>query len=166
MNRRYLIVLVTIIFLLVNQNVFCQNSSIVGKCIDYKKGDELPGVCIYFYTHSGKEFATNTGMNGNFALKTGDESGDTIIRYFGSEIKILNIPEGHKQIDLGKIRIVENFNLFLFNTDGSLAYVDKETINELNCLRTEILEEYRIKVLEKELKPYFAWNDLIFDYSK
>ncbi len=163
---KYIIVIITVLVLFGNLKSFSQDSTIIGKCIDYKKGDELPGVCIYFYTHSGKEFATNTDMNGNFALKTGDESGDIIIRYFGCEIKILNIPEGHKQIDLGKIKIVENFNLFLFNADGSLAYVDKETIDELNCLRKEILEEYRIRVLEKELKPYFAWNDLIFDFQK
>ncbi len=163
---KYIIALVAVLILLENPKAFSQNSSIIGKCIDYKNSDELPGVSIYFYTHSGKEIDTNTDMNGNFALKIGDESGDIIIRYFGHEIKILNIPNGNKQIDLDKIKIVENFNLFLFNADGSLAYVDKETINELNCLRKEIVEEYRIKVLEKELKPYFKWNDLIFDFQK
>ena len=164
---KYKIIIVIFVILLGNQKSFSQNSSIRGKCIDDNSSVRIEWASVHFITDSGKQFSTSADTGGNFEFKIGDEAGDIMVIYPNCyTIKILNIPVGFKQIDLGEIKMVDSFYKHLFRMDGSLAYMDKETIDEHNSLRKEVLENYRIRVLNKELKPRFSGDNLIFDFNK
>ena len=166
-RMKYTIVFYSIFMLLVNLKTFSQNSSVKGRCINHNSNVELFYATVSFYAHSGKQFSTAADIDGSFELKIGDESGDVVVILFNCyTIKILNLPSGFKQIDLGEIKMVDSFYRHLFNMDGTLAYGDKKTIDEHNIIRSEVLEKYRIKVLNKELKPYFSGDNLIFDFNK
>jgi hypothetical protein len=161
------VVVISILMLLGSLKSFSQNSSVRGKCIADNSNVELIYVNVGFYTNSCKRCSTTANMDGSFELEIGDEAGDIVISFFNCyAIKILNIPSGFKQIDLGEIKMVDSFYRHLFNMDGSLAYVDKETIDEHNHLRKETLEKYRFRVLNKELKPHFSGDNLVFDFNK
>lgn len=152
--------------LLASLNSFSQNSFIKGKCISDNSKVKVSFVSVSFNTLSGKRYGTISDMDGGFELKIGDEAGDIIIVFFNCYIiKIRNIPSGFKQIDLGEIKGVISFYPYLFKLDGSLAYVDKETIDEHNYIRKETLEKYRIRVLNKDLNPYFSGDNLVFDFK-
>jgi hypothetical protein len=153
--------------LLESINGFSQNSSVRGKCIADNSNIELFYVNVSFYSNSCKRFSTTANMDGSFELEIGDEAGDIDIIFFNCyTIKIRNLPSGYKQIDLGEIKLVDSFYRHLFNMDGSLAYVHKETIDEHNRLRKDTLEKYRIILLNKELKPHFSGDNLVFDFDK
>lgn len=161
------IVIITIFMLLASLKSFSQNSSIRGKCIADNSNNELFYVNVSFYSHSGKQYSTTADIDGSFELKIGDEAGDIVIIFFNCyTIKIRNIPSGFKHIDLGEIKMVVSVYPYLFNMDGSIAYMDKDLIDEHNCIRKETLEKYRIRVLNKELKPYFSGDNLVFDFNK
>ncbi len=165
---KYTIVIISMLMLLTSLKSFSQNSSIKGKCI-YYNGSYLTSflVGMNFYTHSGKRFGKALDTDGSFEFKIGDEAGDIIVNCPNCyTIKILNLPSGFRQIDLGEIKMVDSFHKHLFRMDGSLAYMDKETIDEHNCLRKDVLEKYRIRVLKRELKPHFSGENLIFDFNK
>jgi len=164
---KYKVVIISILILLASLKGFNQNSSIRGKCIAGNSNVELLYVNVSFYTNSCKQHSTTADINGSFELEIGNEAGDIVISFFNCyAIKILNIPSGFKQIDLGEIKMVDSFYRHLFNMDGSLAYVHKETIDEHNRLRKETLEKYRIIALNKELKPHFSGDNLVFDFEK
>lgn len=164
---KYKIAIITALILLGNQNIFSQNSYIKGKCIADNSNIELSNVNVSFNTLSGKRFGTTAEIDGSFELKIGDEAGEIIIIFFNCYIiKIRNIPSGFKQIDLGEIKGVVSVYPYLFNMDGSIACLDKETIDEHNFIRKETLEKYRIRVLNKVLKPHFSGDNLVFDFNK
>jgi len=161
------IVIISIFMLLASLKSFSQNSFIRGKCIADNSKIEVSYVNVSFNTLSGKRFGTTAEIDGSFELKIGDEAGDIIIIFLNCYIiKIRNIPSGFKQIDLGEIKGVVSVYPYLFNMDGSIAYLDKETIDEHNYIRKETLEKYRIRVLNKELKPHFSGDNLVFDFEK
>lgn len=163
---KYKIIIVAILILLGNQKTFSQNSSIKGKCIEYKTSDLMPGVSINFHTHSGKEYLASTNNDGIFELKIGDDLGNLIVSFIGCYgIKLLNIPQGLKHIDLGEIKIVELDGRFQFDMKGCAVVLSEEQIERDKKWRKDILEKYRIKVLEKELKPYFEGRYLVFDFN-
>jgi hypothetical protein len=62
--------------------------------------------------------------------------------------------------------MVDSCYKYLFNMDGSLAYLDKATIDEQNAIRKEVLEKHKIRVLKKELRPYFSGDNIVFDFNK
>ena len=80
-------------------------------------------------------------------------------------MKLIKIHGKIKQIDLGEIRMVKNFGLPESTMDGSLLELTKEQIEKDKKLRKDFLENYRIKIFSKNLKPYFAGNYLVFDFN-
>lgn len=161
------VVIISMLILLASLNSFSQNSSIKGIFFEYETGYVLPGVTMLFQTHSGKKYRAYNDNNGIFELKMGDDSGDLTIRFLGCyAIKILNIPQGLKHIDLGEIKMIRNDGRPQFNMDGSAGEIPKELIEKDKNLRKEVLEKYRIKILGEELKPYFEGEYLVFDFNE
>jgi len=165
---KYKIIIVAILILLGNQKIFSQNLYIKGKYIGYETSYVMPGVSISFHTHSGEKHAGSSDADGIFELKMQDDSEYLIFRYVGSYgIKILNIPKGHERIDFGEIKIVDNYEqLYQLRMDGTTAELSEEQVAIIEKKKSDVLEKYRIKVLGKELKPYFDGKYLVFDFNK
>ncbi len=168
---KYTTIVITVLILLGNPKAFSQSSSIKGKFIEYETSNVIPGVTMVFHTYSGKEYEAYNNVNGNFEVKIGDEPGDLIVRFVGCyTIKIRNIPQGPKHLDFGEIRMVQNYGRPQFNWDGSAAEIPKELIEKDKNMRNDVLKNYRIKVLDKKLKPYFDGVDrehqyIVFDFK-
>jgi hypothetical protein len=161
-----IILIVTVLILIGNQENSGQNSSFKGKFVDFETGKVMPGVTMTYYAQSGKDYKGYNEGNGTFELKTGAESGDLVIQFLGYySIKLVNIPNGIKQIDFGEIKIVKNFGLPESYMDGSLAELTKEQIEKDKRMRKDVLENYHIQVFGENIKPYFEGNYLVFDFS-
>lgn len=162
-----IVVIFIILILSGTQSGFSQNSSIKGKFIEYETGSALPGVSLVFQAHSGKEYETSNELNGVFEFRIGDEPGNLIIRFLGCyTIKILNIPQEFVPLDLGEIRMVQNYGRPQFYMDGSAAEIPEELIEKDKNMREDVLKNYRLKVNEKQIVPYFEGNHLIFDLKQ
>ncbi|TKG88762.1 hypothetical protein EYV94_26750 [Puteibacter caeruleilacunae] len=163
---KYLIVIISILTLCVNPSIG-QNILIKGKFIDYKTNEILPGVSLSSYTQEGKKQDAFSGYEGTSELKINADAEYLIIRYMSSYvIKIINIPSGIKQIDFGEIKIVKDFDTKLLRMDGCHIEASPKHIDNHNRYKKEIIEKYRLNVIQKELKPYFKGKDLIFDFNK
>lgn len=165
---KYKIIIVAILILLGNQKIFSQNSFIKGKYIGFETSYVMPGVSMSFHTHSGEKHAGLSDANRIFELEMQDDSEYLIIRFVGSyAIKILNIPEGHKQVDFGEIKIVDNYEQsYQLRMDGTTVELSEEETDFIEKKKRDVLEKYRIKVLGKELKPYFDGKYLVFDFNR
>lgn len=50
--------------------------------------------------------------------------------------------------------------------DGTTVEMTEEEVAIVQKMKKDVLEKYRIKMLGKELKPYFEGKYLVFDFNK
>jgi len=78
----------------------------------------------------------------------------------------MNIPIEKKHIDLGEIKMAQNYLLSNMIICGPSTPINESDKQKDIKLKKDILEKYRIKVFGKKLKPYFEARNLIFDFNK
>ncbi|TKG94745.1 hypothetical protein EYV94_12440 [Puteibacter caeruleilacunae] len=163
---KYKIVILIVLVLHGNLEVFSQ-ISVEGCCINYEYGSLMPGVSVNLHTPSGDKNGALTDNKGNFKVKIGDETECLIFKFIGCyAVKILNIPKGVKHIDLGEIKLVENYGDVQCYTDGSIAETPKGNIEKDQNIKKDVLENYRIKVCDEILTPSFEEEYIVFDFKK
>ena len=163
----YKIVIIIVLLLLGNLEVYSQITSVKGCCINYEYGSLMPGVSVNLHTLSGEKNGALTDNKGNFEVKIGDDTEYLVIKFIGCyAIKILNIPKGVKNLDFGEIKLVENYGHVQCYTDGSIAETSKENIEKDKKIKEDVLKNYRIEVLENILTPSFEEEYIVFDFKK
>jgi hypothetical protein len=155
------IILAAILILSANQT-FSQDS-IKGRTFDYEKNFPLPGVTIIGGTISE--------WDGNFKLKVEGNKRNLELYFVGYyPIKFFNIPKGDKTIDLKEIKMLRNHLTDHRVTGMPSRPYSEEQWEQDKKLRTDVFKNYRIKIMGKKLKPYFAGPNhenqyLVFDFN-
>lgn len=161
---KYKIIIVAILILLGNQKIFSQNSFVKGKIIDYETNRPMPGVIVVENFPSN---GTISGMDGNFEMHIKSNTKQLEFNFIGYyPIKFINIPVEKKHIDLGEIKLVQNYLMSNIIVGGPPTIINEYDKQKDEKLRNNALRKYRIKVLGKKLKPYFEGNKLVFDFNK
>lgn len=112
--------------------------------------------------------------NGEFEIKVeGDKKNIEISCISFYYLEIINIPKSDKTIDLKEIKLVRNHLTDNLVIGGPSLPFSETQLKENEVLRIDVLEKYRINILGKCLKPYFAdWKNhgdkkfMVFDFDK
>jgi hypothetical protein len=165
------IILAAILILSASQT-FSQDS-IKGRTFDYETSLTLPGVTII--NGNNRLNGTISDRDGNFKLKVEGSKRKLEIYFVGCyAIRLINIPEGDKTIDLKEIKILRNHLTDHIVVGGPSLPFSEEQLERDKKLRMDVLENYRINILGKNVKPYFEGDNnlnggdkfLIFDFDK
>jgi len=154
-----------IIALLTFQKSFSHDALFKGKIVNYETNAPMPGVTILEKNHPPN--GTISDKDGNFEIKI--ESDTTHLEFYFVTcypIKFMNIPIEKKHIDLGEIKMAQNYLLSNMIICGPSTPINESDKQKDIKLKKDILEKYRIKVFGKKLKPYFEARNLIFDFNK
>jgi hypothetical protein len=161
---KYKIIIVAILILLGNQKNFSQNSLVKGKIIDYETNRPMPGATVVENFPSN---GTISGKDGNFEMHIKSNTKQLEFNFIGYyPIKFINIPVEKKHIDLGEIKLVQNYLMSNIIVGGPPTKIDEVDKQKDEKFRNNVLKKYRLKVLGKKLKPYFEGKYLVFDFNK
>ena len=161
---KYKIIIVAILILLGNQKIFSQNSFVKGKIIDYETNRPMPAVIV---VENHPPNGAISDVDGNFEMHIKSNTKQIEFNFIGYyPIKFINIPVEKKHIDLGEIKLVQNYLMSNIIVGGPPTKIDEVDKQHDEKLKNNVLEKYRLKVLGKKLKPYFERQYLIFDFNK
>lgn len=141
--------------------------TIKGRIIEYEGNRSMPGATIFEKWNVMKNSSISDG-DGKFKIKVDGDKRNLAISYvccYG--IKFINIPKSDKNIEIEPIKMVRYYLDANLVVGGSpLNVYSKEYLEETDKkLRMNVLENYRIEILGKKLKPYFEGRFLIFDFD-
>ncbi|TKG96552.1 hypothetical protein EYV94_04700 [Puteibacter caeruleilacunae] len=158
------IFLFAILIFLSNQT-FSQSIKFKGKVVDFDTNELLVGARIV--DMNGNKDVAISDLDGNIKFEGKKEIKNLYIRYAGCyRIKLINIPEGGKDIDFGNIKMVPNHHDDNIRIGGPSPELTDEQKKDDERLKREVLKSYRIKIQGKAPKPYFDRSELVFDFSK
>jgi hypothetical protein len=155
--------------LILSANKTFGQDSIKGRIIDYETIQALSVVTIVDGNNSLN--GTIPDEEGNFKLKVEGNKRNLelyLVSYY--PIKFFNIPKGDKTIDFKEIKMLRN-HLGDHRVTGMpyRPYSERQWEQDKK-LRTDVLKNYRIKIMGKKLKPYFTGpfpehQYLVFDFN-
>ncbi|TKG96556.1 hypothetical protein EYV94_04720 [Puteibacter caeruleilacunae] len=160
-NLKYL--LFVLLIFLCNQT-FSQSSNFTGKVIDYESKNAIAGATIVDADNSLN--GTISDFDGYFEIEIKRGKRNIEIGFVGYyQIKLLNIPEEDRGVDLGAIRLAANHLLDNMVVGGTWQDITDEQKEQDKQLRKDYLKNYRFKILGKELKPSFKRKCMVFDFD-
>jgi len=138
---------------------------IKGRIILYETNETLPGATIFDLRNN--KLGATSDRYGNFNLEVKGDKRDLQIDFVGCyRIRIINIPKTDKAIDLQDIKMVLNhLEDHLVAGGPSRPFSEEQTVKDKK-LRTDVLENYRVNILGRNLKPSFEGQYLVFDFDK
>ena len=158
---RYHIILLLTIGLFTSQKGLSQNLNVKGKIIDYETNQIIIGATII--PEDTQEGALSD-KNGYFEIN--DNTQNLEICFVGYYIlRFINIPQNQKNIDFGAIRLIQNYLKYNNGAGVPDLPVNDDFIEQDKRLKEIVLNNYRIKLLGKKLKPYFEGNYIVFDFK-
>ena len=153
------------ILIFISNHSFGQSSRFKGKVVDFDTNELLVGAKIVDVV----DFKTVaiSDLGGNFKFEGKESVKNLYIHYAGCyRIKLINIPEGEKDIDLGTIKMFPNHYEDNIRIGGPTPELTDEQKKDDKRLKREALKSYRIKIQGKAPKPYFEGKYLVFDFEK
>lgn len=159
MNFR--IILVGLGILLGIQTLFGQPTFITGRILDYETNEPIEAITIL------EKYPLNgviTDSTGSFEFNIKGETKKIEINYIGYyDINLINIPIERDTIDLGELKMVRNYSLYIH---VEMAPDIKPDNRRDETLRKDVCNKYRLEISNKNLIPVFDDRKIIFDFNK